>query len=71
MKRRAAIKDYIREQTLHRAFNPEGQLTLYFSDSCLPDEIVLAARDLGYTIHLKSRQASAWVLENRRAQAQK
>lgn len=47
MKRRAAIKDYIREQTLHRAFNPEGQLTLYFSDSCLPDEIVLAARDLG------------------------
>ena len=63
MKRLAAIKDYIIEQTLHKTFNPKGQLTLYFSNCCLPDEIILAARELGYTIHLKSEQASAWILE--------
>lgn len=71
MKRLAAIKDYITEQTLHKTFNPKGQLTLYFSNCCLPDEIVLAARNLGYTIHLKSEQASAWILEKQRAQTQK
>lgn len=62
MKKLSAIKDYILEQTAHRTFDPQGQLTLYFSNHCLPDEIVLAAKELGYSVQLKSAQSSAWIL---------